>query len=65
MNEPGIVFFTGLITLVVMICIVAVRRSAARSAPPMDDIDAELFRILADARLGDISTHRVRGTGPP
>ena len=70
---------TALIGLVVMIYVVAARpslsgarddrrpESGPGSAPPMDDVDAELFRILADARLGDISTHRVhgraRGTG--
>jgi hypothetical protein len=72
---------TGLIGLIVMICVVATRPSlhGARddrrpeaspgSAPPMDDIDAELFRILADGRLGDISTrpahNRTRGAGAP
>ncbi|MGH9281820.1 MAG: hypothetical protein ACRD0S_02665 [Acidimicrobiales bacterium] len=32
------------------------------SGPPMADLDAELFRILDDARLGDISvTRRAHG----
>jgi hypothetical protein len=59
------VFTTGLIGVIVMISVVAARRTIPRSAPPMDDIDAELFRILADARLGDISTRRARGSGAP
>jgi hypothetical protein len=71
---------TGLIGLVVMIYLVAARpspghrddrrpESGAGSAPPLDDIDAELFRILADARLGDVRTRpaddRTRGAGAP
>jgi hypothetical protein len=65
---------SGLVGLVVMISVVAARvgardepDSGPGSAPPMDDVDAELFRILADARLGDISPRRLhgraRGTG--
>jgi len=67
---------SGLVGLVVMIYVVAARAGARDErgpesgpgpAPPMDDVDAELFRILADARLGDISTRRLhgraRGTG--
>ena len=61
---------TGLIGLVCMIYVVAARVGARDErgpesdpgwAPPMDDVDAELFRILADARLGDISTRRLHG----
>jgi hypothetical protein len=48
------VFTTGLIGAIVMIHLVAVRQPVAPSALPMGDIDAELFRILADARLGHI-----------
>jgi len=59
---------TTLIGFIVMIYVVAARpslsdrrdereqRAAPGSALPMDDIDAELFRILADARLGERST---------
>jgi hypothetical protein len=69
----------GLVGLIVMIYVVAAHQSVPGSgydggddppptsgpgsAPLMDHIDAELFRILADARLGDISTRRARGTG--
>ncbi|MGH7320178.1 MAG: hypothetical protein ACRELA_11215, partial [Candidatus Rokuibacteriota bacterium] len=69
---------TGLVGLIVMIYVVAVRRSLTgddhrrgygrgddpppepgpASGPLMDDLDAELFRILDDARLGDISISR-------
>ncbi|HKY77005.1 MAG TPA: hypothetical protein VJS45_12745 [Acidimicrobiia bacterium] len=59
------VFTTSLIGVIVMTYVFAVRRSASRSAPPMDDIDAELYRILADARLGDLSSRRGRGRGAP
>jgi len=55
---------TGLIGLIVMIYVVAARPSlpgARDDRPPMDDIDAELFRILTDARLGDTSTPPTKG----
>jgi hypothetical protein len=55
------VFTTGLIALIVMIYLAATRQSLRRSAPSMDDVDAELLRILADGRLGDISSRRPRG----
>ena len=59
------VFTTSLIGVIVTTYVVAVRQSVSRSAPPMDDIDAELHRILADARLGDLSSRRARGRGGP
>jgi len=64
---------TSLVGVVVTIYVVAARQSppgsgddprptsGLGSTPPMDDVDAELFRILADARLGDISTRRAHG----
>jgi hypothetical protein len=64
---------TGLVGLLVMTCVVAVRwsrpgpdggggpgRGQLRPTPvrPAVDPDAELFRILDDARLGDLSARR-------